>query len=806
MRARHLLLVAPILLAISVTVAVAFWTATGSSSASASVGTLNAPTNAGASATAGSGTVHVTWTASAPSGGLSPQGYYVLRRASGGATAAACGSSASSTLTGTTCSDTNVADGAYTYTVVAKYASWTATSAASNSVTVANDNTAPTVTVDQKSGQSDPANTLPILWTVTFSEPVTGFDAGDLTRGGTTTGGTVDVTGSGAAYQIALSGTPTNGTTTFSIAAGRARDLAGNDNTASTSTDNSVTYDTVAPSTNIATTPASPNGTNQWFTQAGVSFTLAATDATSGVAGRFYTIDGGATQTYGGAVAISTQGDHTVTYWATDNAGNAESVNSTHLKLDNVAPTTTLTTNPASPDGTNGWFKRSSVSFALAASDATSGPAGSSYTIDGAGTQSYSGTVTISTQGDHTVTFWSTDNAGNVEGVKTTHVKLDNVAPANALALTAKAGGGSFMSAGTVYYQGSVAGSFKLQNSVTDASSGAASSTFGVLAGSSTGWTHTTPDTQTTPAGGPFASNAFGWAINTTSGPTEVVTGADAAGNTTAAPALTFTNDSTAPSGGSITYTNGFLAALSVPVTLADGTDAGSGIDPAARFVERDQAAPTATGGCGNFPGTFETGVTLSGGADASVATNTCYQYRYRVLDRVTNQATYTSANVTKVDATAPTPMSVVALNGKTLATIDHSGNNQDTLTFTYSDAFGVSPGSIVAGWDGTQNKPVSVTFTNGGAANDTITIPGIGTVDLGSTTWLSGTPAASTVSETLTSPGPNQFQIAITTDPANATSGNAASNFTWSTTGGTAKDGAANSATGSVTTNAQRF
>jgi len=119
------------------------------------------------------------------------------------------------------------------------------------SQTLARDTTPPSVTVNQKLGQADPTNVLPMLWTVTFSEPVTGFDATDLTRGGTATGGTVSVTGSGASYEISLSGTPTNGSTTFSIAASRALDLAGNNNTASTSTDNSISYDTTPPSVTV---------------------------------------------------------------------------------------------------------------------------------------------------------------------------------------------------------------------------------------------------------------------------------------------------------------------------------------------------------------------------------------------------------------------------------------------------------------------------------------------------------------------------------------------------------------------------
>ena len=234
-----------------------------------------------------------------------------------------------------------------------------------------------------------------------------------------------------------------------------------------------------------------------------------------------YTVDGGAQQTYSGTVTVSTQGDHTVTYWSVDNAGNTETTNTTHIKLDNVKPATTLTTSPASPDGTNNWFKQSSVTFTLAATDATSGVANRFYTIDGGSQQTYSGTVTVSTQGDHTVTYWSVDNAGNTETTNTTHIKLDNVAPTNSLALTNKTGG-SFVNGNTVYYRGAAAGSFSIQNTVADATSGAASSSFPALGGTTTGWTHTAPDVKTTPSGGPYVSNLFSWTAGTTSSPTEV--------------------------------------------------------------------------------------------------------------------------------------------------------------------------------------------------------------------------------------------------------------------------------------------
>ncbi len=74
-----------------------------------------------------------------------------------------------------------------------------------------------------------------------FSEPVIGFVNSDVTIAGTA-GGTkvVTVTGAGPTYSVEVSGM-TSGTVIATIAAGTATDLAGTNNTASTSTDNTVT-------------------------------------------------------------------------------------------------------------------------------------------------------------------------------------------------------------------------------------------------------------------------------------------------------------------------------------------------------------------------------------------------------------------------------------------------------------------------------------------------------------------------------------------------------------------------------------
>lgn len=124
-------------------------------------------------------------------------------------------------------------------------------SAATYTMTI-NVNEKPTVTINQSSEQSDPANSSTINFTVIFSESVTGFTTGDVTLSGTagaTTGTVIEtVPNNGTTYNVAVTGMNTSGTVIATIAAGVASDAGGAVNKASTSTDNTVTFDASAPS------------------------------------------------------------------------------------------------------------------------------------------------------------------------------------------------------------------------------------------------------------------------------------------------------------------------------------------------------------------------------------------------------------------------------------------------------------------------------------------------------------------------------------------------------------------------------
>ena len=108
-----------------------------------------------------------------------------------------------------------------------------------------------TVTIEQATGQADPATTSPVNFTAVFSQPVSDFTTGDVSLSGTAGPTTGTVTGSGTTYNIAVSGMTNEGTVIASIEADVATTANGDKNFASTSTDNSVSYDASAPTVTI---------------------------------------------------------------------------------------------------------------------------------------------------------------------------------------------------------------------------------------------------------------------------------------------------------------------------------------------------------------------------------------------------------------------------------------------------------------------------------------------------------------------------------------------------------------------------
>ena len=137
-----------------------------------------------------------------------------------------------------------------------------------------------TVTINQAPAQADPTRNSPITFRAVFSTTVNNFVTGDVTLAGTAGATSAVVTGSGTTYTITVSGMTGDGTVVASIPAGVASDSSGNLNSASTSTDNTVTYDTTAPTVTVeqAAGQADPTNTSP------INFTVTFNEPVSGFA------------------------------------------------------------------------------------------------------------------------------------------------------------------------------------------------------------------------------------------------------------------------------------------------------------------------------------------------------------------------------------------------------------------------------------------------------------------------------------------------------------------------------------------
>jgi len=123
----------------------------------------------------------------------------------------------------------------------------------------------PDVTVEQAVGQTDPSTTSPIVFTVVFTEEVTGFDASDLDFGGSSIGGTLVGAISSIdniTFTVNVSGMTSSGTVQLSIPAAAAESTAtSDDNNASTSLDNSVVFH-ATPTVTVSEAPGQADPTS----------------------------------------------------------------------------------------------------------------------------------------------------------------------------------------------------------------------------------------------------------------------------------------------------------------------------------------------------------------------------------------------------------------------------------------------------------------------------------------------------------------------------------------------------------------
>ncbi len=184
-----------------------------------------------------------------------------------------------------------------------------------------------------------------------------------------------------------------------------------------------IRVDTTMPAT-IMTVTGTP-GTNGWY-QSPIIIGLASSDAISGVAAIQYELDGSGWQNYTGIFEVSTSGNHTLSYHATDMAGNLETAKLFRFGIDKVAPVTSMTYSVAV--GTSGG-DATQVTVGLVAADDVSGVAAIHYRINGGAWSLYGPSIVLSGGSVNILEYNATDIAGNAELTHTLIVKIGTSAP-----------------------------------------------------------------------------------------------------------------------------------------------------------------------------------------------------------------------------------------------------------------------------------------------------------------------------------------------------------------------------------------
>jgi len=95
---------------------------------------------------------------------------------------------------------------------------------------------------------------------------------------------------------------------------------------------------------------------------------------------------------------------------------------------DTTPPVTTISFDPPTPDGDNGWYV-SSIEITLEATDDISGVNATYHRLNEGEWETYVEPFTIESDGHHVIEYYSVDNASNVEDVKSAEFKIDQIPP-----------------------------------------------------------------------------------------------------------------------------------------------------------------------------------------------------------------------------------------------------------------------------------------------------------------------------------------------------------------------------------------
>ena len=185
-----------------------------------------------------------------------------------------------------------------------------------------------------------------------------------------------------------------------------------------------VSFTIIGHAAPVTTASVQPEPVNGKITGGPAKVLLAATDSGSDVTATEFKLDGGAFQPYTGSIAVSGFRTHTVEYHSTNADGVVEATKQVEFTIvPHDAPVTSASILPQPAGGK----VTGSATLVLAATENGGGVARTEFKLDAGAFQPYVGPITVSTLGDHTINYRSTNRDEVVEATK--EIKFTVVAP-----------------------------------------------------------------------------------------------------------------------------------------------------------------------------------------------------------------------------------------------------------------------------------------------------------------------------------------------------------------------------------------
>jgi hypothetical protein len=173
-----------------------------------------------------------------------------------------------------------------------------------------------------------------------------------------------------------------------------------------------------------------PNfGTGPVFVTAATTIYLDAEDSFSGMNGTYCTIDGRPSKLYGTGVKESAPGHHNMTYWGVDKAGNRGENGTLWFFVDGEAPVTTVNYDGPMVEAGGKLFVSPLTAISLSSADLGCGVSKTEYKLDNQAYKAYTEPLKLTTAGQHTIAYRSSDRLGNSEAETTLKVTVDTTAP-----------------------------------------------------------------------------------------------------------------------------------------------------------------------------------------------------------------------------------------------------------------------------------------------------------------------------------------------------------------------------------------